>query len=95
MWQQFRTHGLPCPECGTRIAVELGQLLAIGKVVCPQCSLELVVDQEKSSVSMELLGEIKNQLDQHHTYFEQAQLGLQGGPQKRTRRTRQRRKNTD
>ena len=50
-----QTPGLSCPECETRITVDITDLLVNGKVVCPSCNLELFLDQEKSRESIQVL----------------------------------------
>ncbi|SEG43286.1 hypothetical protein [Vibrio hangzhouensis] len=51
----MRPQGLACPECGTRIVVDIIRLLAQGKITCPMCHLELIVDQRKSADSLNAL----------------------------------------
>lgn len=47
--------GMPCPKCGTPIAVSLKDLLEAKIIVCPGCGLHLEVDRASSSKSLEAL----------------------------------------
>ncbi len=86
----FRPQGLPCPECNTRIIIDISDLLMTGKIVCPQCALELVVDQQKSRTSMEVLSDIQDEFRSSKTYFEERQYTeRQGERNTRVRRKRQ------
>lgn len=69
----MRPQGLACPECGTRIVVDIIQLLAQGKVTCPMCQLELIVDQRKSADSLNALREFQDDFGDAQKHFSEGQ----------------------
>ena len=92
MSNQIRPSGMPCPECGTKIIVDIQQLLMQGKVVCPACNLELIVNQQKSAESLGILAQFQQDFGQAN---QQAQAAQQvSGRGRATSRRRQRRRAT-
>jgi len=58
-----RTPGINCPECKTRLVVSIQHLIQYQPVVCYNCGLELMVDQDKSQAAIESLRKLQSGLD--------------------------------
>lgn len=58
-----RTPGINCPECKTRLVVSIQHLIQYQPVVCYNCGLELIIDQEKSQGAIESLQKLQSGLD--------------------------------
>ena len=50
--------GMPCPNCGERIVVTMGQLLAGREIAC-KCGLILRVDEQRSAQTLQDLRELQ------------------------------------
>jgi DNA-directed RNA polymerase subunit RPC12/RpoP len=59
-----RTPGINCPECKTRLVVSIQHLIQYQPVVCYNCGLELMIDQDKSQAAIESLRKLQSGLDQ-------------------------------
>jgi len=59
-----RTPGINCPECKTRLVVSIQHLIQYQPVVCYNCGLELMIDQDKSQGAIESLRKLQSGLDQ-------------------------------
>lgn len=58
-----RTPGINCPECKTRLVVSIQHLIQYQPVVCYNCGLELMIDQDKSKAAIESLRKLQSGLD--------------------------------
>ena len=68
-----KPHGMACPECSHRIIVDISQLLLQGKIICPVCQLELILNQQKSAESIQVLQTFQNEFSEARNHFERAQ----------------------
>ncbi len=59
-----REPGLRCPECNTLIPVSIAELLHVGAVVCPNCTLMLEVDRERSHGALDALQRLQSAHDE-------------------------------
>lgn len=93
----MRPQGLACPECSTRIVVDITQLLAQGKITCPMCHLELIVDQRKSADSLNALREFQDDFKDAQMHFSDNQYsdGQPGSKRNSTKRREPRRRHSD
>ncbi|MEQ9814199.1 MAG: hypothetical protein RLO50_15575 [Azospirillaceae bacterium] len=48
--------GIPCPECGSFIVIEVGAVLAGRAIPCVACGTTLTVDMARSAKAVEALG---------------------------------------
>jgi len=48
--------GIPCPECGNFIVIEVDAVLAGHAIPCVACGATLTVDMERSARAVEALG---------------------------------------
>jgi hypothetical protein len=58
--------GMPCPECGARIAIGIDQLLALRPLACPTagCGVVLRLDPRRSGEAIGALRDLKDRLRQ-------------------------------
>jgi transcription elongation factor Elf1 len=61
--QQQRPSGFNCPVCNGFIPVSMQQLLMEERLVCPQCSLEIKLNSEKSKKALDALEKAKSAKD--------------------------------
>lgn len=47
-----RPTGLPCPECGTLIRIDLEALLECDDFACPGCGLAITLDRSRSAEAL-------------------------------------------
>jgi len=59
-----KTPGINCPDCKTRLVVSIQHLIRYQPVVCYNCGLELMIDQDKSQAAIESLRKLQSGLDQ-------------------------------
>lgn len=59
-----KTPGMPCPSCGTYIAMSIEDLLSGCSFKCPNtdCNTELHIDRGRSAASMDALEKLKEGL---------------------------------
>ncbi|MDF2156881.1 hypothetical protein [Algoriphagus sp. CAU 1675] len=69
-----RRPGINCPECKTRLTVSIQNLINYEPVICHNCGLELIVDEEKSRSSIESLRKLQHGLDEAAKVRQQGQL---------------------
>lgn len=67
--------GLNCPECATRIPVDIKMLLQSNAITCPSCSLELEVDREKSEGALNALSKLQSGLHEAAAVRQNSNMG--------------------
>ena len=73
MTMNQRPRGLSCPECSTLIIIDIADLLQTGKLICPNCQLELNMDKQKSAESIQVLMDFQSNYQTAEQHYEEAQ----------------------
>lgn len=68
-----RPRGLSCPECSTLIVIDISNLVMTGRITCPNCQLELLMDKDKSAESIAVLMKFKSEFNSAEQHYEEAQ----------------------